>query len=191
MKKQTVAVDLDGVLAKYKAWDGVENIGNPIPGAQQFMQDLCKEYYVIVFTTRCSATFNPGYTSKQLIGHVVAWLLKHDIPHDSVYAGQGKPLATAYVDDRAVSCEPQKATNPHLAYNSALWLVQRLARITEAAADGDYIEELEKMGVAPDGSEITTPENPRPCTECEHFVAYCSYDGDCVVLEDTPELEGL
>jgi hypothetical protein len=182
MKKQTVAVDLDGVLAKYMSWQGVENIGDPIEGARQFMKELSKNYYVIVFTTRCSATFNPGFTSKQLVSYVLRWLMQHDIPHDSVYAGQGKPLATAYVDDRGVSCEPQKSS---LAYDAALHQVDRLARITEAASDGDYIEELEKMNVAPDGTPIVKMGDLFPCRTCAFFVGEeCTYlEGDCIAID--------
>jgi hypothetical protein len=187
MKKQTVAVDLDGVLAKYLSWQGIENIGNPIPGAQQFMQDLKDRFFVIVFTTRCSAAYNPDYTRTKLVVEVEKWLAKHEIPYNSVYSGQGKPLATAYVDDRAVSCEPMKATNPHLAYNSALWQVDRLARIAEAASDGDYIAELAKMNVAPDGTRLVPglAKSLFPCRKCEHFVGEeCQYDdGDCVIVE--------
>lgn len=35
MQKKTVAVDLDGVLADYSTgWQGIEHIGDPIPGAR-------------------------------------------------------------------------------------------------------------------------------------------------------------
>jgi len=155
VKKQSVCVDLDGVLARYEGWTGVEDIGKPIAGAKLFMQDLMKEFYVIVFTTRASAQFNPGYSEEELKIFVEKWLNKHGIPYDSIYTGRGKPLATAYVDDRAVSCAPMRVKNPHLAFNNALWEVKRLAKITEEANDGDYIRELEKMGLLYDGSSIS------------------------------------
>jgi hypothetical protein len=29
----------------------------------------------------------------------------HDIPYDEVFVGEGKPAATAYIDDNAIRCE--------------------------------------------------------------------------------------
>jgi hypothetical protein len=185
MKKQTVAVDLDGVLAQYMSWRGVEHIGDPIFGASSFLKELRKNFFVMIFTCRCSAAFNPGYDEATLRKHVEDWLHKWGLEYDAVYAGQGKPLATAYVDDRAVNCQPMKSG---LAYSAALHGVDQLARVAEAAEDGNYIEELEKLGVAPDGSATnvvaTAIVDNFPCRTCAFFVGEdCTYyDGDCFVI---------
>lgn len=186
MNKQTILVDLDGVLAKYEAWDGVENIGDPIAGAQQFLMDLRNNYQVGIYTTRCSPDFNPGYDSIQLYHFVKKWLDKNQMPYNFISQSRGKPLATAYVDDRAVGCQPQKNRNPHHAYNTALLRVHELALAAEKAGDDNYHEELAKDGVNPDGTSVHKV-NSFPCRTCDfsnESCDQCSYeDGDCVELE--------
>jgi hypothetical protein len=117
--KKTVCVDVDGVLADYhQGFRGLNIIGDPIKGAREFMRELCDSYYVVVYTTRCK-TFPEGARGPEgqvetgrsdahvLVNLIVNWLERHDIPYDEVYIGQGKPFAAAYVDDRAVCCQPQ------------------------------------------------------------------------------------
>lgn len=59
--KKTVCVDLDGVLSEYKGWQGVEKIGPPIPGSQEFTRKLSLVADVVIFTTRCNPEQNPDY----------------------------------------------------------------------------------------------------------------------------------
>lgn len=106
--KKTICVDLDGVLAKYEQWEGVENIGDPIPGAVEFTQKLAKFAKVVIHSSRCNLNANLGYTTQRLVEIVRTWLDKHGFAYDEIYAGVGKPLAAAYVDDRAVGCRPEK-----------------------------------------------------------------------------------
>lgn len=116
--KKNVLVDLDGVLALYAGWPGIDHIGDPLPGAVQFTRDLGAFARVVVFTTRCKAypAGVPGPSGapepcrddpESLAARVGAWLDKHGFHYDEVYTGQGKPFGVAIVDDRAVSCEPQ------------------------------------------------------------------------------------
>ncbi len=107
--KKTVCVDLDGVLADYsKGWQGIDIIGDPIPGAVEFTKELTKFANVVVYTTRCK-TFAEGEPGPEgqpevnrsslevIVKFVTDWLQKWDIPYDEVYGGQGKPFAVAYV----------------------------------------------------------------------------------------------
>lgn len=110
MPRRTVAVDLDGVLASYDGWKGLDTIGHPIPGAQDFVRRLLGFADVVVFTTRCNADFSrpAGETRETLAARVRRWLEIHRFPAEAtVYTGAGKPAANAYVDDRAVVCRPQ------------------------------------------------------------------------------------
>jgi hypothetical protein len=115
---KTVCVDLDGVLAAYSGWKGIEHIGDPLPGAVEFTHAVAEFARVLVYTSRCRS--NPGGARRlgyaagdddrsghDLAGIVRAWLDRHGFRYDDVWAGPGKPTAAAYVDDRAVPCEPQ------------------------------------------------------------------------------------
>lgn len=88
--KQTVCVDLDGVLHRYTGWKGpeLEHYDEPMPGAREFMQKLKEVFWVVV------------YTSRQDVMIVKAWLEKHDIPFDTI-CGEKVP-AVCYIDDRAI-----------------------------------------------------------------------------------------
>lgn len=114
MHARTVCVELDGTLATYEHWHGDFHIGEPRPGAADFMRELVqREFHVVVFTTRTKCD-DPGlnrpndWTPDQAASFIRGWLSQHNIPFGDVYVGQGKPIATAYVDDRAVSIR----TNP-------------------------------------------------------------------------------
>lgn len=109
-RRHTVAVDLDGVLASYDGWKGVFHIGNPLPGAVEFCNKLAERYRVVINTSRCN-TLNEGRpadcTPDLLKKLVMDWLNRFGFKYDDVYTGQGKVIASAYVDDRAVECRPQ------------------------------------------------------------------------------------
>lgn len=93
---KTVCVDLDGVLARCEGTGDSTEIGPPIPGAKEFMAALYRDHSLVVFTCRSWQA-----------DEVVRWLRKHGIMFDKVHLGPGKPIAAAYVDDRAVECRPQ------------------------------------------------------------------------------------
>jgi len=85
-----VCVDLNGVLDRYRGWQGPEHWDPPAPGAQEFLRSLhergCR---VVVFTTR-------HYRDAQ------RWLAEHGLlPYVSEIT-DSKPAADVFVDDRAV-----------------------------------------------------------------------------------------
>lgn len=122
--RPTVAVDLDGVLAHYDGWKGLDMIGRPLDGAVEFVQTLIASGFAVqVHTTRTNVDASKpeldglrrmdGDKARQYAGRIIAsWLSMHGFPALSsnfgVYTGEGKPLACAYVDDRAVACRPQE-----------------------------------------------------------------------------------
>lgn len=108
-QKPRVCVDLDGVLAQYDKWKGVDHFGDPVPGALDFARKLAKIAEITVFTSRCAQDVLEGsrITPAQLRIKVIDWLEKHGFPYKDVYTGQGKPRAAAFIDDRAVHCDPQ------------------------------------------------------------------------------------
>jgi len=112
-RKPRVCLDLDGVLAQYSGWKGLEQIGPPIPGALDFAWQLAEIADIVIFTSRCSLDAGgeaptTRLSPRQLRIKIIDWLEKYKFPYTDVYAGQGKPHAAAFIDDRAVVCAPQK-----------------------------------------------------------------------------------
>jgi hypothetical protein len=117
-ERPKVCVDLDGVLAEYNGWQGIDFTGPPLPGAVEFTRKISEFADVVVFTMRCSAEPNrielgepsrPAFDlAPRLMQKVQYWLDKHGFEYAEIYIGQGKPSAHAFIDDRSVPCHPQK-----------------------------------------------------------------------------------
>jgi len=130
--EKIVVVDLDGTLAEYEGWTGEwAPIGEPISDvngwtARDFMLRLQERgYRTIVYSSR-------GDTNE-----ILHWLEKHGIPCNAVnwplveIAGMSeKPIAVAYVDDRAV-----RFVND---YQSALVRLIHLAGKAETAGNREW-----------------------------------------------------
>lgn len=99
-KKRSVCVDLDGTLLYYTNWKGMNGrLGEPRPGAKEFLRNIRKFANVIIFTARLAEENK----SSETLDRIQSWLISHDLPYDELYVGIGKPVAEAFVDDRAVS----------------------------------------------------------------------------------------
>jgi hypothetical protein len=94
----TVAVDLDGTLAKHYEEYEADYIPDPRPGARKAMQEFKdRGYRIIIFTVRGDDEL------------VKDWLNEHEIPFDYINENPDQPedasdkvLADVYIDDRAV-----------------------------------------------------------------------------------------
>lgn len=131
--KPRVCLDLDGVLAKYDGWNGLDQIGPPLPGALEFASSLAEFADIIIFTSRCSLDNGNDHSAKRnapgpLRIRVIEWLEKYKFPYTDVYVGQGKPRASAFIDDRAVSCSPQQNSE---AFANALDMTRTLLHRTK------------------------------------------------------------
>ena len=104
MSKKTVCVDIDGVLAEYDRWRGIDHYGKVVYGAVEFLQELRKKYNVVIFTCRCNSSLN-NLCIDTLKSKVKNWLDKNNLVYDEIFIGQGKPPAHAYIDDRAIHIE--------------------------------------------------------------------------------------
>jgi adenylylsulfate kinase len=105
--RKCVAIDVDGVLAQYDSWEGIDVIGSPIPGAVEFVAAIAVHYDVIIHSCRCTSSLN------RLAVHLLAnklrpWLDGHDFVYHHIWTEEGKPVADYYIDDRGVYCNPQK-----------------------------------------------------------------------------------
>lgn len=95
---KVASFDFDGVLAMYEGWVDRNHFGDPVPGMRELLQDLKKEgWRIVVFTTRGST-------------EVREWCEQHNMPVDYFnqnpeISGQNpcKPVASFYVDDRAIN----------------------------------------------------------------------------------------
>lgn len=126
--KKTVCLDLDGTLAEYQGWQGLEHIGQPLPGAVEFVRKVREKARVVIFTTRTKVDMDDrpeGVTRAGLAAIVQSWLDKHGFVVDEVYTGQGKPIAAVYVDDRAVWV-PSNPASYH--FESALLQVEEMLK---------------------------------------------------------------
>jgi len=108
LAKPDIAVDFDGVIAVHDAWQGVHHFGDPIPFAKEFLTKLQEKYRIVIFTCRCNPLLNEKLATSELSALVENWLKAHDMPFDEVYTGLGKPIAQAYIDDKAICCMPQR-----------------------------------------------------------------------------------
>ena len=146
--KPSVCVDVDGVLFHYEGWKGIRSFGDLLPGAKEFLNEVAKFARIVIYTSRCKEypvdTPNPdGFpevdrsSALELQSIVEDWLRENSLPFHEVYIGQGKPFAHAYVDDRGVSCVPQKWPG---AYDFALGEIKFLCGIEEPIS-----QELEKI----------------------------------------------
>lgn len=121
--RKTIAVDVDGVLSTYDGWRGLEHFGDPIPGSIEFIKQLAEFADILIFTTRCCTELGRGYGPEILKKMVKEWLDKHGYVYHDIWIGQGKPICSALIDDRAIPCIPQGdhgGVHGTLGYNSAV-----------------------------------------------------------------------
>ena len=96
---KTIAVDLDGVLAKYGGYKGPYVIGPPIDGAREFLATLkARGLKIIVYSTRGECEIKDWLR----LWNMISLVDEININSDAEQNNHGKPLANFYVDDRAI-----------------------------------------------------------------------------------------
>lgn len=86
--KPTVCLDFDGVFNNYRGYDG-DNLGTPRPGLKEFLESLCQEYSITIFSARRYPL-------------IIKWLEAHDLLDYVDNVTSIKPVAMAYLDDRGI-----------------------------------------------------------------------------------------
>lgn len=96
-----IVVDLDGTICEHR----YPAFGEPVAGAQEALQRLkAAGFWIIIHTVRTSSIFHttdeftPAINSPEAVS---AFLQRHQIPFDEIWL-HDKPLAVAYIDDRAL-----------------------------------------------------------------------------------------
>ena len=91
--KKTICIDFDGVIHSYiSGWQGATVIQDPIMfGAKEAIDELAKSFEIVIYTTRANTIEGKRAVKK--------WLVNRNVYYDKI---EGKPIAVAYIDDRAV-----------------------------------------------------------------------------------------
>jgi hypothetical protein len=98
----TIAVDLDGTLAKYDGWKGIEHIGEPITPMVERVRFWCLEgRKVVIFTARVSV---PEPERSHVILHIHKWLNWVGLPALDVTNIKDFSVVEIW-DDRAIQVE--------------------------------------------------------------------------------------
>lgn len=97
-----IGCDLDGTLAHYDEWRGVEHIGEPIPLMVERVKSwLAEGKDVRIFTARVAPLDEDGMQWFAARGHIVEWCIKHLGRELPVTCIKDRHMVELY-DDRAV-----------------------------------------------------------------------------------------
>ena len=95
-----IAVDLDGTLAEYNGWKGLDHIGDPVPlMLTRVRQWISEGKTVVIFTSR--VTHNSGEDTSKAFEYIYQWLEKHGLGGLDV-TGLKRKEFIEFWDDRAI-----------------------------------------------------------------------------------------
>ena len=98
-----IAVDLDGTLAYYDHWRGVEHVGEPIvPMLERVRGWIAAGVEVRIFTARVSPQFEDRIEAAQ---HIQDWCARQGLPRLRVTCEKDFQMIEQW-DDRAVQVVP-------------------------------------------------------------------------------------
>lgn len=176
MAKRIIAVDLDGTLAYYDGWKGIEHIGPVIPEVANAMERAQKEGAdVWIFTARVS---DPN-DSEQAGKYVHDWLIKNNFQFEGITAVKHK-FFTEFWDDRAIQ----------VIKNEGIFVLNELT-------DQVCLNDGDDFGLQQKAPEPTfLPEEPRTPTSAldiqeggNHYKKYKIQPIEFVVANNIPVLE--
>lgn len=106
MSRGWIGVDLDGTLAHYEGWQGIEHIGEPVPAMlARVKRWLGEGREVRIFTARCQ--------TPEAVPHIKAWLDLHGLGGLQITNVKDFAMDELW-DDRCVQVAPNtgRATCP-------------------------------------------------------------------------------
>lgn len=94
-----LAIDFDGVIHNMDKgfYDGT-CYGDPLPGALQALEQLSKQYNIIIYTAKAKPN-RPLVNGKTGTKLVEEWLEKYNVMQYVDYVTAEKPRAILYIDD--------------------------------------------------------------------------------------------
>ena len=114
----TIAVDFDGVLHSYASgWCGADNCPDrPIEGAIKWLNQMVKDFDVVIFTTRGD---QPGANQA-----IACWLRRYGYNGPDLIVTSKKLPALVYIDDRGWRFEGRFPTT-HEVHQAIPWYKTR------------------------------------------------------------------
>jgi ribonucleotide monophosphatase NagD (HAD superfamily) len=96
--KKRIVVDFDGTIA----YDKGSDIGSPMKGVKEALEELIKQYDVIIFS--CRLTDRSDREREQEKERMTKWLNEHEIPFTEIDDGtHGKPISEYIIDNKALN----------------------------------------------------------------------------------------
>jgi len=128
--KKTVCIDLDDTLIDFSAgWQDIYTFGDPFPGAVEFTKKIAVFADIIIHTCRCTPEAMGINNGPLLQKKVKDYLDSKGFIYHDIWIGEGKPVADAYIDDRAVFCGPRIAQNKEKVYDTAVSFCKLICKI--------------------------------------------------------------
>ncbi len=107
----TIAVDFDGVMHKNsKGFHDGTIYDDPLPGTKEALAYLYKKYSRLVIYTCKANPERPLVNGKTAVEMIWEWLEKHEMKEYICEIMYGKPRATFYIDDKAISFKTWEQT---------------------------------------------------------------------------------
>lgn len=97
---KTIAVDLDGTIARFDKWNGDKNIGLPVKGVRKNLKYIRDKlgFTIIIHTCRSDLEVVKEY----LEDYKIPYDYINENPESPETVGDGKLYADYYIDDRAI-----------------------------------------------------------------------------------------
>ena len=105
-RERCIVIDIDGTLCALKQGDESYDDLSPIADVLETLRAYRREgFYIILVTSRNMNTYNGniGLITANTAKSLMAWLTRHDVPHDELHVGKPWPgKGGFYVDDKAI-----------------------------------------------------------------------------------------
>ncbi len=97
IQKTPIVIDFDGTICEHKFPD----IGEPTPGVKEALETLRTAGFHIIIHTCRTASYWKGKIPSNQPKLIEGFMKYHKLPYDMIWAPD-KPVAFAYIDDKAV-----------------------------------------------------------------------------------------